>query len=178
MNRKGYYSIQMQAVCDNTRKIRDLYVGYPGAVHDSRVFRNLPLCNSLEDKCGRYYLLGDSGYPLKTKLLTPFKDSRQLNYNIKLAKSRYVIEHYFGILKQKFRQLFHIKLRNITFIIHFIRAACVLHNAAIDDEFQLNENIDMVNEVLPPEQDLDFVDEEEDRDARRVRDDIVNDLRM
>ncbi|KAJ8933229.1 hypothetical protein NQ314_014150 [Rhamnusium bicolor] len=145
MNRKGYYSIQMQAVCDNTRKIRDLYVVYPGAVHDSRAFRNSPLCNSLEEKCGRYYLLGDSGYPLKTKLLTPFKDRgqltrRQLNYNIK--------------------------------------AACVLHNAAIDDEFQLNENIDMVNEVLPPEQDLNFVDEEEDRDARRVRDDIVNDLRM
>ncbi|KAJ8944574.1 hypothetical protein NQ314_009445 [Rhamnusium bicolor] len=173
----------MQAVCDNTRKIRDLYVGYPGTVHDSRVFRNSPLCNSLEEKCGRYYLLGDSGYPLKTKLLTPFKDRgqvtrRQLNCNIKLAKSRYVIEHCFGILKQKFRQLFHIKLRNITLIVHFIRAACVLHNAAIDDEFQLNENIEMVNEVLPPEQDLDFVDEEEDRDARRVRDDIVNDLRM
>ncbi|XP_050309684.1 uncharacterized protein LOC126745745 [Anthonomus grandis grandis] len=58
LNRKGYYSIQMQAVCDHRRKILHIFIGYPGSVHDSRVFGNPPLKNSLEDKCGRYFLLG------------------------------------------------------------------------------------------------------------------------
>nr|XP_023018368.1 putative nuclease HARBI1 [Leptinotarsa decemlineata] len=98
INRKGYYSIQMQAVCDHRRKIIDVFIGYPGSVHDSRVFRNSPLKNRLEEKCGRYYLLGDSGYPLLPNLLTPYKDRgnltrRQQNYNLKLSKNRYVIEH-------------------------------------------------------------------------------------
>ncbi|VEN53371.1 unnamed protein product [Callosobruchus maculatus] len=130
----------MQAVCDHRRKIIDLFVGYPGSVHDSRVFHNSPLKLSLEQKCAPYYLLADSGYPLQKHVLTPYRDRGNLNryqnnFNVKLSRNRYVIEHCFGILKQKFRQLYHVKLRDIPLIVHFIRAACVLHNIAIDDEF-------------------------------------------
>nr|XP_022899862.1 putative nuclease HARBI1 [Onthophagus taurus] len=97
INRKGYYSIQMQAVCNHNRKIIDLFVGYPGSVHDSRVVRNSSLFNTLEEKCGNYFILADSGYPLKSNVLTPFKDrgnltDRQQNYNRKLSKNRYVID--------------------------------------------------------------------------------------
>lgn len=103
----------MQAVCDHRRRLIDIFIGYPGSVHDSRVLRNSPLKNNLEEKCGRYYLLGDSGYPLLPSLLTPYKDRgnlsrRQQNFNLKLSKNRYVIEHCFGLLKQKFRQMYHI----------------------------------------------------------------------
>ncbi|XP_071054257.1 uncharacterized protein [Onthophagus taurus] len=73
-NKKGYYSIQMQAVCNHNRKIIDLFVGYPGSVNDSRVFRNSSLFNKLEEKCGNYFILADRGYPLKPNVLTPFKD--------------------------------------------------------------------------------------------------------
>lgn len=145
----------MQAVCDYNGKLIDVFIGYPGSVHDSRVYRNSPLRNSLAEKCGQYFILGDSGYPLQTNLLTPYKDRgnltrRQQNYNLKLAKNRYVIEHCFGILKQKFRQLYHIKLRNIPFIVHFIRAACVLHNIAknefiLDNEGEPEEPINVGN---------------------------------
>lgn len=88
----------MQVVCDKELKIRDIFVGYPGSVHDSRVFRNSPLYQSIAEKCGNYFILGDSGYPLNENLLTPFKDqeqltARQLNYNVQLSKNRYVIEH-------------------------------------------------------------------------------------
>lgn len=125
--------------------IRDIFVGYPGSVHDSRVFRNSPLCNTLQQKCGNFFLLGDSGYPLLNNLLTPFRDRGQLtraqnNYNVALATNRYIIEHCFGLLKQKFRQLFHIKLRSIQDIVHLIRACCVLHNLAVKDDVPVNEN--------------------------------------
>ena len=138
----------MQAVCDHRRKIIDVFIGYPGSVYDSRVFRNSALKNNLRERCGRYFLLGDSGYPLQENLLTPYKNRgnltrRQTNYNIKLSKSRYVIEHCFGVLKQKFRQLFHVKLRSVQLIVHFIRAACVLHNIALDDTFVINEVEDL-----------------------------------
>lgn len=136
-------------MCDHKLKIRDIFVGYPGSVHDSRVFRTSPLSNTLAEKCGDYYILGDSGYPCLQHLLTPYRDRGQLhraalNYNLQLAKNRYVIEHCFGVLKQKFRQLYHIKLQKIEDIVHFIRACCVLHNIAIDDEINFDENIDHI----------------------------------
>ncbi|XP_030745914.1 putative nuclease HARBI1 [Sitophilus oryzae] len=145
LNRKHFFSIQMQVVCDHQRKIRDIFIGYPGSVHDSRVFRTSPLSTQLEEKCGRNrYILGDGGYPCTRYLLTPYRDRGELtavqsNYNRKLASSRYIIEHCFGILKQKFRQLYHVKLRSIEDICHFIRACCVLHNLALNDEFPVEE---------------------------------------
>ncbi|GLV38138.1 uncharacterized protein CBL_10105 [Carabus blaptoides fortunei] len=174
INRKGYYSIQMQVVCDNELKIRDVFVGYPGSVHDSRVFRNSPLYTHLEEKCGHYFILGDSGYPLQKKLLTPFRDRgqlnrQQINYNTKLSKDRYVIEHCFGVMKQKFRQLYHLKLRNIEMIVHFIRAMCVLHNIALKDDFAPNEDIVANDNVPHVHHDIDNDDGEnyDDRDSRR-----------
>ncbi|CAH1380903.1 unnamed protein product, partial [Tenebrio molitor] len=93
MNRKGYYSIQIQGVCDHQAQIRDVFLGFPGSVHDSRVLRCSPLFDSLAEKCQNFYLLGDSGYPVLPHLLTPFKDRGQLsraqiNYNGKLSSNR------------------------------------------------------------------------------------------
>ena len=69
----------MQAVCDHRLKIIDVFIGYPVSVHDSSVFRNSPLSESLEEKCGLYYLLADSGYPLLPNLLTPYKNEKNNN---------------------------------------------------------------------------------------------------
>lgn len=169
----------MQAVCDHERKIIDLFIGYPGSVHDSRVFRNSPLKNTLGEKCGHYFLLGDSGYPLQNQLLTPYKDRgnltrHQQNFNVQLARNRYIIEHCFGILKQKFRQLYHIKLRKIRLIVHFIRAACVLHNIAIKDEFNVNdgEQADLMNDEVQQEEGDD--DDDENIEAAIIRDQVAN----
>lgn len=178
----------MQVVCDKNLKIRDVFIGYPGSVHDSRVFRNSPLYQSLEEKCNNYHILGDSGYPLHKNLLTPFKDrgqltDRQLYYNVQLSKNRYVIEHCFGVLKQKFRQMYHIKLRNMEYIVHLIRAACVLHNLALEDDFhvEIDDEIDAGdNPIQNAEFDFNLDQDEEeiqgDRNAMRIRDAIVNSL--
>lgn len=171
----------MQVVCDNNLKIRDVFIGYPGSVHDSRVFRNSPLCQTLPQKCGQYFLLGDSGYPLQANLLTPFKDrgqltERQSHYNVLLARNRYVIEHCFGVLKQKFRQLFHIKLRKMELIVHLIRAACVLHNLALEDEFPIQPDGDNPVEVADLNLGIYGEEVDDDRNAQRIRDAILNTL--
>ena len=42
-NRKGYYSIIMQAMVDFRGLFMDVYIGWPGKVHDARVFVNSSL---------------------------------------------------------------------------------------------------------------------------------------
>ncbi|KAL4153210.1 hypothetical protein QTP88_001043 [Uroleucon formosanum] len=150
-NRKKYFSIHMQAVCDHRNKIRNIYIGFPGSVHDARVFRRSPLATNLGILCQENVILGDKAYSCLRNLITPFEDNgrlsrQQINFNKTLSSCRYVIEHCFGLLKQKFRQLYHCKLRKIEHIVHFIRAYCVLHNLAIDDKFQIIiENEDEIN---------------------------------
>lgn len=144
-----YCLLQVQVICDNSKKIRDVFVGYPGSVHDARVFRTSPIGQNLAEKCRDYVLLGDSAYPCLRNLLTPFKDNGNLTnvqkkYNKKLSHCRVFIEHTIGLLKQRFRQLYHLKSRKIEFICHFVRACCVLHNMCMEDiifkELQENQN--------------------------------------
>lgn len=82
-----------------------------------------------------YYLLGDSAYPCLKQLLVPYRDNGHLTraqriFNTKLSACRVTIEHAFGCLKQRFRQLYHLQLRNIVRIVRVIHACCVLHNIA------------------------------------------------
>ncbi|KAJ8935279.1 hypothetical protein NQ314_012903 [Rhamnusium bicolor] len=104
----------------------------------------------------------------------------QSNYNVKLSKNRYLIEHCIGLLKQKFRQLFHVKLRSIISIAHLIRACCVLHNMALMDDFHYEENENQIERVFPvlnmDENDPD--EEPEDRNGIHIRNRVVNILRQ
>ena len=42
LNYKGFYSINMQAICDSERRFLDIFVGYPGSVHDTCILKNSP----------------------------------------------------------------------------------------------------------------------------------------
>lgn len=66
INRKGFPSIQLQAVCDDNLRFLDVCAGWPGSVHDARVFRNSPLHDALEggNLHNENHLLGDSAYAL------------------------------------------------------------------------------------------------------------------
>lgn len=67
-------------------------------------------------------------------------------------------------MKQRFRQLYHLKLRNIRTAVHFIRACAVLHNIAISDNLQIQE--EDVREVEDDNASLELGEEEENEDQQ------------
>ena len=48
INRKGFPSVQLQLIVDDSMIIRDTYCGWPGCTHDARVYRNSPVFQKFE----------------------------------------------------------------------------------------------------------------------------------
>ncbi|KAJ3661784.1 hypothetical protein Zmor_006168 [Zophobas morio] len=72
INRKRYHSLNVQIICDEELKITNVNARFPGSTHDSFVWQNSNIFTFLRDlpreHRGSYYLLGDSGYPLRASL--------------------------------------------------------------------------------------------------------------
>ena len=111
MNRKGYYSILLQGVCDIYGQFRDVFVGAPGRVHDARLLRLSPIFSETDTIFGdQWKLLGDSAYNSQdfSFILTPKRDNGLLTRqdkarNTALSRGRVIIENCFGRLKCRFR---------------------------------------------------------------------------
>lgn len=57
INRKHYFSVHMQGTVNEQKKFLDVLIGYPGSVHDARVFANSSLAEDLPILCGSMNLL-------------------------------------------------------------------------------------------------------------------------
>ncbi|XP_071652767.1 putative nuclease HARBI1 isoform X1 [Temnothorax longispinosus] len=145
INRKQYFSLHIQGTVNHKMQFIDVFIGYPGSVHDARVFKNSSLRNDLHELCtDNYFLLGDSAYPCLKELIVPYRDNGHLTraqriFNQKLSSCRVIIENAFGCLKQRFRQLYHFKLRDMVRMVRVIHACCVLHNIAKIEDLQYLE---------------------------------------
>ena len=148
-NRKQFHSIILQGVCDDTLKFVDINVGWPGRVHDAKVFRHSQLWETGFSKCdnGRYHLLGDAAYPVKEWLLTPYRDNghltvQQKRFNEIHSAKRQVIERAFGMLKRRCRRLKHIHSKSIDRICQTVVFACIIHNICIMQDDTLDDALD------------------------------------
>ncbi|CAH2094029.1 unnamed protein product [Euphydryas editha] len=105
-NRKGFFSVNVQAVCDAHLKIRSLIVRWPGSVHDTTIWNDSPLAAQFEQgRFGPYLILGDSGYPCLRYLMTPFLNPNTAaleTYNRAQISTRNTIERCFGVLKKRY----------------------------------------------------------------------------
>ena len=86
VNWKGHHSINVQVVFDAKYRILDILAKWPGSVHDARILHGSGVAALFEG--GHVppgsHLLGDSGYPSKPWLLTPYLRALpgpQLHYN-------------------------------------------------------------------------------------------------
>ena len=144
-NRKGYHSVILQALVDHDYRFLDIYVGWPGSVHDARVLGNsglyqkgeagtlLPTCNRmLGNTSVPLVIIGDPAYPLRPWLMKPFSDTglttRQRTFNHRLSSARAVVENAFGRLKGRWRCLMKRNDCDVKRIPNIITACCVLHN--------------------------------------------------
>ena len=118
-NRKWFYSVIVQAIVDHNCLFRNICVGWPGSVHDARVFANSLLYHKVINKqllqgdsmhVGGHdiptLLVGDSAYPIQSWLMKPFAHSPKLSqeqklFNYKLSRARVVVEIAFGRLKAR-----------------------------------------------------------------------------
>nr|XP_058969847.1 putative nuclease HARBI1 [Pocillopora verrucosa] len=131
VNRKQFYSINVQAVCDSDAFITNIVARWPGSTHNSRIFENSNIAEKLRDGVLDGILLGDSGYACRAYLLTP------------------IIERCFGLRKRRFPCL-HLGLRTaLPNILVIIVATAVLHNfALIHREQDFDEEIEDENVPL------------------------------
>ncbi|XP_060592355.1 putative nuclease HARBI1 [Ruditapes philippinarum] len=162
VNRKGFHSINVQMVCDAEFKFLNCVAEWPGCTHDARVFRNSKLCESLEN--GQYdgLLVGDSAYPCRPFLMTPYNqpsDEKERKFNSALCRARVLIEQSFGILKRRFPCL-QVGLRMLPERAALVTMACVvLHNIAmqrdepLDDTGEVDIGNDASNVSLPEHND-------------------------
>uniref|UniRef100_A0A671PWI3 DDE Tnp4 domain-containing protein n=1 Tax=Sinocyclocheilus anshuiensis TaxID=1608454 RepID=A0A671PWI3_9TELE len=132
VNRKGFHSINVQVVFDAAYKILDLVPKWPGLTHDSRVLSESGLTGLFEQNYVRpgCHLVGDSGYPLKRWLLTPYRrpqGEQQLNYNSHKA-TRAVVERGIGQHKRIFHVLHGEIRQSPDRASHIIMACGILHN--------------------------------------------------
>ncbi|CAM5140323.1 unnamed protein product [Eretmochelys imbricata] len=120
INRKGYFSMVLQALVDHKGHFININVGWPGKVHDTRIFRNSGLFKWLQE--GVYFpdqkitvgdvelpivILGDPAYPLMPWLMKPYTgtlDSSKELFNYRLSKCRMVVECAFGLFKGSLAQ--------------------------------------------------------------------------
>ncbi|XP_065356335.1 putative nuclease HARBI1 [Calliphora vicina] len=179
-SRKGHYSINAMMVCDYDLRILAVDACRPGSCHDSFVW------NMSDVK--RYYLelydegnhnfriLGDSGYPLKPYLLTPYKNPSygtvQYTFNLKHASARNVVERTIGVLKSRFRCLQNVLPYNPSKVVTIINVCCALHN--ICKHFGITTAEALITSVS--DDDFEMEDDEYDNTAVNIRDRIAQSL--
>ncbi|XP_055904862.1 putative nuclease HARBI1 [Eupeodes corollae] len=164
LNRKGFHSKNVQLICDFDLKILAGFARFAGATHDAYIWEASQVNSLLErryEACElrdhNSWLLGDSGYPLRPWLITPYRapaiHESERRFNTLHSKSRNCVERLNGVLKSVFRCLKLGLSYNPTLSGQIINACCVLHNIRLNygivEEFIFEEDAVSNEETSP-----------------------------
>jgi len=131
-DRRKRYSIQCQAIVDYRGIFTNFLIGWPGSVHDARVYSNSDFyINRRSFIRDDDFVLGDSAYPISPFMITPFKVPQtptQIQFNQLHSTHRIVVEHAFGRLKSRFTALKELNVKNVKTAIRLTECAIILHN--------------------------------------------------
>jgi hypothetical protein len=155
-SRKKIYAVQMLVVCDDTTRINYYHCGWPGSVHDNRVWKTCRMGRKPDQYFARNeYLLGDSAFQTGPHIVPAFKstsgqlmDPNEAAFNKLLSSPRVRSEHCIGVLKGRFAWLKDIRILiasadDARKIVDYVRATVILHNLLIgaprEDEWLVHD---------------------------------------
>eukprot|EP00951_Prasinocladus_malaysianus_P027384 scaffold245335_cov32-Prasinocladus_malaysianus.AAC.1 len=192
MNRKGFYSINLQAVADANRKIIYHSLETQGSTHDSLAWKMSTLGKLLEEYPlpEGYWIAGDEAYVCNEYLITPYSvgqtraDKYKDNFNFYLSRCRINVECAFGILVARFgvlRRQLTTSLKHTSKVVH---ACILLHNVAIDDGVKLckplAQDSTFADSLAPLRQDKLTIAERglKKRSYTTMRDQLMNEIKQ
>lgn len=184
VNRKGFHSIIMQAVTDCNYLYRDVVIGWPGSVHDARVFSNSAIFTMgnegklfpqdlVKEICGvdiPPLLVGDPAYPLLPWLLKGYprneasENQKKFNYN--LSRARMTVENTFGRWKGRFSRFRKRVDMEVASLIDVVLASCILHNIC---EIRKNDFLPIWEQPNVVEDQAEAFDDIDGTDAEGIR---------
>ena len=125
------------------------YVGWPGSVHNARIFSNSDLyakgeSGELMPNRRKHInnvdvpvtILGDAAYPMLTWIIKPYPGTgtlsrKQCHFNYRLSQARKVVECAFGRLKGRWRCLLKRNDCELNIVSTIVNACCILHNLCV-----------------------------------------------
>ena len=177
-NYKQTFSTNLMALVDANYKFIFIDVGQYGSNSDGSVFLKsyfgYMYVNNLLDVPGPkllpaaadmgpmpHIIVADEAFPLKPNIMRPYPRGKNINrlahdkhvFNVRLSRSRRIVENSFGILAQRFRifnRRIQLKVENVDKV---VLACCVLHNYLLD-----NRDVHATNAQLNPDR-LDYLGE-------------------
>ena len=173
-NRKGVYSMILQGVVDYSSRFRAVQVGWPGSVHDARVFRNSAygraaldgtllrhLTTTLPDGTVLYHSTNaDAAYPRALCVNKPRISTGELGdseqwHDYVVSVQRNPVERAFGRLKGRWRTLRLKADYKLDVVPTIIVACCVLHNICEDHAEEFDKTLWVAEEEDSDEEDSD-----------------------
>jgi len=149
-SRKGFYSVNVQAMVNKHKLILWRSIKSCGTEHDSNAFKKTSMYNKLLDKFNELasqglYIIGDSAYALRSFLLVPYDNAQPYSaedtFNYHHSTCRIWVECAFGEIDMRWGILW--KPLNFSFEhnMQVIDATMRLHNFIVMDRMK-NNNID------------------------------------
>jgi hypothetical protein len=139
-NRKGFFAVVVQAMCDASYRFTFVSAISPGSTHDSAAFAMSSLFEKLREGAlpPGYWIAGDEAYVCRDGIITPYSGRRLTVakdcFNYWQSSARIVIEQAFGILVARWGILWRPLRTSVGKATTIILALAKLHNYIIDND--------------------------------------------
>ena len=137
-NRKGFYSLVFQGVCDANRRFIFTSILCAGSTHDSIAWELTSLAEAMKsaDWPTEYWIVGDAAYSASENLMVPLPGKQIAealwSFNFYQSRLRINIECAFGMIWKRFLILQSPILFALPVVSLLMNVLCKLHNIIID----------------------------------------------